>query len=230
MPAMRVYYSSYHLWAALRFAREAACREKALEASTPVFDIEQRAYVTSGVVSSAAFLEAAINEVLKDAADAHHSYVGELESDGLRRLKRLWDKTEGPEGRRIPMLKKYQQALVACSRQPFTEGQFPHQDAATLVHLRNHLLHFKPRTATAYDEQALQRHLAGKFRLNSLIPEPCGNPFFPDKCLGAGCAQWAVDSALGLADEFFSRLGVVPNYQRVDFKPAQVRAAESKEE
>jgi hypothetical protein len=55
MIKMRVYYSSYHLWAAQHFARLA----KELEDQDPArrgFDIAHRAYVTNAILSSAAFL------------------------------------------------------------------------------------------------------------------------------------------------------------------------------
>ena len=33
--------------------------------------------------------------------------------------------------------------------------------------------------------------------------------FFPDRCLGYGCAKWAIVSARAFADEFYNRMGVV---------------------
>jgi len=44
-----------------------------------------------------------------------------------------------------------------------------------------------------------------------------GNPYFPDKCLGAGCAEWAVVSAKSFADDFCSRLDIQANYQKATF-------------
>ena len=39
----------------------------------------------------------------------------------------------------------------------------------------------------------------------------------PDKCLGAGCTVWAVTAVNWFASEFFGRLGLQPNFQRVSF-------------
>jgi hypothetical protein len=60
--------------------------------------------------------------------------------------------------------------------------------------------------------------LQGKFTDNQLM-KGSGNPWFPDKCLGHGCAEWCIRSVTELADQFFERIGVEPNYQRVRFEP-----------
>jgi hypothetical protein len=75
--AMRTYFSTYHLWSALR----AADRTRHIEnghSGRASFDFEHRAAVISAVVGAVAFLEAAVNECFKDASDAHG-----LDDDGL---------------------------------------------------------------------------------------------------------------------------------------------------
>ena len=49
----------------------AAERELELIKDAPIFDMEHRALVTSAVFAAVAFVEAAVNEVLKDAEDRH---------------------------------------------------------------------------------------------------------------------------------------------------------------
>jgi hypothetical protein len=58
--------------------------------------------------------------------------------------------------------------------------------------------------------------LSGKFSSNPLM-NGSDNPYFPDKCLGSGCADWAIRSIRVFSDDFFGRLGITPNYQRVAF-------------
>jgi hypothetical protein len=77
---MRVYFSTYHLWAAEHFAKSAATLEAA-PGRIPRFDIEHRAYVTNAILSSVAFLEAAINELYRDVVDEHDSYVSPITSE-----------------------------------------------------------------------------------------------------------------------------------------------------
>jgi len=70
-----------------------------------------------------------------------------------------------------------------------------------------------------YVHEKLVNSLKAKFKPNRLM-ENAGNPYFPDHCLGAGCADWAVSTTTTFTKEFFSRLGVIPNYQRSHDFPA----------
>jgi hypothetical protein len=58
--------------------------------------------------------------------------------------------------------------------------------------------------------------MTAKFKPNRLM-ENSANPFFPDHYLGSGCADWAVKTGKAFAGEFFSKLSIQPNYQKVDF-------------
>lgn len=59
----------------------------------------------------------------------------------------------------------------------------------------------------------LERSLTGKFRLNPLATYPEGSrpdnplvPFLPNRCLGDGCALWALSSSVASPEEFFTRM------------------------
>ena len=41
------------------------------------------------------------------------------------------------------------------------------------------------------------------------------NPWFPDRCLGAGCAAWSASTARAVADEWTKRLGL-PRFYELD--------------
>jgi hypothetical protein len=60
----------------------------------------------------------------------------------------------------------------------------------------------------------MEERIRGKFVDNRLM-EGSGNPWWPDHCLGHGCAEWAARSALVLADQICGDLGIKPNYQRI---------------
>jgi hypothetical protein len=216
---MRAYYSSYHLWAARHLA-ELVKNIEAARVDRPRFDIKHRAYVTNSVFSAVSFLEAAINELFQDVADAHESYVAGLDSDSKRIMSEFWNFTEGRNRSAFSLLDKYQMALTFLRKPQFEPGQPPYQDASLVVRLRNELVHYKPRSLGGDAEHTLARQLGGKFADNALMAGS-GNPWFPDKCLGHGCADWSVRSVVALADNFFGRIGVDPNYQRVQFQPSQ---------
>ena len=77
--AMRVYYSSYHLWAARHFTRLATENEDP-HTGRSTFNVAHRSYVTSAIFSAVSFLEAAINEIFQDAADKHLSYISSFDT------------------------------------------------------------------------------------------------------------------------------------------------------
>jgi hypothetical protein len=211
---MRAYFSSYHLWAAKHFAGLAQVAESQ---PSQGFNIQHRAYVTAAVLSAVAFLEAPINEVFDDLADDHQSYVAPLSEDAKRLLQGVWAGDENVERWRV--LEKYRVALHCAGKTPFDRGTQPHQAAALLVRLRNRMIHARPKTRETGDLDKLEEALSASFQPNRHMVK-MANPYFPDQCLGAGCAEWAVLSARNFADEFFSRLGVNPNYQTVDFGSA----------
>jgi hypothetical protein len=165
------------------------------------------------------FLEAVVNEVFDDAADGHPGYVDALSSEARLELSNLWSE-KCTEAKRWAPLEKFQAALRCCSTEVFNKGALPYQDAKLLMNLRNELVHARPETVSSSDKDQSQRRgqMNSKFRPNRLM-ENSGNAYFPDHCLGAGCAAWAVKSARAFADDFFARTKIKPNYQRVDFGP-----------
>jgi len=155
----------------------------------------------------------------QDVADAHESYVASLEGDSKRIMSEFWHFTEKRNRSAFSLLDKYQIALAFLRKQQFEPGQHLYQDAALLVRLRNELVHYKPKSLGGDAEHTLARQLAGKFNDNALM-SGSGNPWFPDKCLGHGCAEWSIRSAAAFANEFFGQIRVQANYQRVQFQPS----------
>jgi hypothetical protein len=209
---MRSYLSTHHLYAA-RYAAEDAARREGAHSGSSVFDIGHRAYVMSAVTESIAFLEAAINEIYQDAADEHASYVGGLDQACLRLMAGLWDATDRG---RMDVLAKFDLALLFAGQERFDRGSAPYQDAALLVRLRNYLVHYKPEGVSYERPHRLGAALSGKFD-GSAFMRDAGNPWFPDRALGAGCANWSWRSARAFTDAFASRMGLTLNYQQANF-------------
>ena len=170
-----------------------------------------------------AFLEAAINEVFADAKDGHLSYLKPLDGSirqGMRQAiakRRQLNKSLkqfDPEKHRT--LKMCQLALQLAQRKLFDRNTSPYEDVSCLIKLRNRLIHYEPETLSALtlDSHQLETMLKARFDPNALMAGS-GNPYWPDHCLGYGCARWAVRSSLQFTDEFFCRLGITPNYQRL---------------
>lgn len=220
----RVYLSIGHLKNAAHFARLTGEIERYTEFSWGIFDPHE-AYAMGAVLSSVAFLEAAVNELYSDAADDSHpseimrsigeGYAMKMPKDVRGLLAGLWGTERFRIGART--LEKYEIALRTAGAAGFDTGAQPYQDVALLIQLRNALIHFEPQSHHQGEDEPtrFERRLRGKFPLNPLAAPPINPlgkdpllPFLPDKCLGYGCAVWALESSVAFTQEFFSGMGL----------------------
>jgi hypothetical protein len=227
--AMRSYFSTHHLWTAIRHAHEARTIE-ASHAGRSQFDRAHRSYVLSSILSSVAYLEGMVNELFEDADDGHgltgDGYLSPLTTDVQRAMGAFW--ATNKKNRRLSIVDKYQQ-LVGCAGLPRMDaGKAPIQDVTLVIKLRNALVHYTPEHVAADVAHELDA-LRPRFDANPLMVGT-GNAWWPDHCLGAGCADWAHQSVTALADTVAERLGIQPNYMRLrdrgwDGQPPAVLAA-----
>lgn len=212
--SIRSYFSTSHLWTASYAAHMAELKEKrGLPEGAFRIDPQHRSHVTTAVLSSVAFLEAVINEVFTDAVDGQ----GGKRLEGIREpklalMRTLWNATEG-QNRYLGILEKYALLLTALEKQPPPKDRSPHQDTEFLIRLRNDLVHFKPVTQGRDELTRLGHALKPRFPPNKLM-QGMGNPYFPDHCLGAGCAAWAVKTAKEYADVALAEAGIRAHYAK----------------
>lgn len=210
---MRSYFSTHHLYAARYAAEDARAREDRIATSGGRFDIRHRAHVLNAITSSVAFMEAVINEAFLDAIDGHQSYIKSLGASCVADLAKGWS-ANGQD--RMKMFDKYDLFLECAGKGPLRRGELPCQDAQRVVRLRNHLTHYKPENVSADTPHRFEKSMKGRFAENKLMAGS-GNPWFPDKALGAGCAEWAWKASLEFVDDFAKCVNVQLNYQQVNF-------------
>ena len=203
-----------NLNAAARFA--SACveienQEKHLEWPQPKWE-EARSNALAAVLLSAASLESSINEFYQQALDKDKEALKPLSKNQIQLLAELW-----PEIEQFSPLRKHQIALVALGYEPMNKGQEPYRSADGLMRLRNALVHFKPEWDDELKEhQSLEKRLSQLFPVSALTDRAEGQMvWFPHKCLGAGCAEWAVESAIQFSQLFVSTLGIKERLKRV---------------
>ena len=99
-----------------------------------------------------------------------------------------------------------------------TAAASPIEDVTCVIALRNWSVHYRPQSYSdgEPDLRAKIEHARARITDNALHGRR-RQPWFPDTALGAGCAQWAVDSVRAFVDEFVVLDGLQADYR--DFSP-----------
>jgi hypothetical protein len=184
--------------------------------------VRHEAFVLNSILSCVAFLESTINELYADAADDAY-FFADAESEALLRvISDGWRNEKNFD--RAPMLNKYQKILVLAGKPPFDEGDQAFSNVRQLAGIRNHLMHYKrewvvigedksPAGADGTTGEKFEHLLRKKFAVNPFAAR--NQPFFPDQCLGHGCAEWAIVNSIIFTDAFFRRLGLPAPYEGI---------------
>ena len=209
--SMRNYFSSHLLASAARSAGLAKQLEEQHQGRSR-FDLEHRGYVLSSILSAVGFFEAMANELFQDAYDHHTPDGGAVTPLSMNTrwlMVEYWRATE--EGARVRVLDKYQALLTFAGQSEMDRGNQPYQDANLAVQLRNAIAHYRSEDLSADTPALMEQRLRGKFPDN-LLMAGSGNPWWPDKCLGSGCADWALQAVTACADHVTEATGVRANY------------------
>lgn len=190
--------------------------------SSPDQLLRHEAFILNSLFSSVAFLESTVNELYSDAADSAYFYTSERNEALLKNIGERWNNENYFD--RTPMINKYQKILEIAEKPVFDEHHTTLSNIRNLLEIRNYLMHYrrewiviqKGRVTGAQKEtraEKFEKMLWNKFPENPLAHK--SRPYFPDKCLGHGCAEWAVSNCLGFTDEFFLRLDLPAPYDGV---------------
>ena len=205
MIGIRTYFSIQHLQSAWIFSRRAKQLEHSYkESEFKNIYLDHRSSVLGALILTVSFLESNINEFYADISDnMFHSYEG-LDPKKAILIKKQWEKGN-PRTARSPILKKYEVALGMLSDSTFEKDKAPFQNVNALIKLRNSLVHYESEWVFSNKRRLhmQEKSLKGKFPLNPIAGE--GNRFFPDKCLGYGCAAWSLKNSLDFVFSFYRK-------------------------
>lgn len=186
--------------------------------------LEDQAYAAGAIIFSVAYIEATINEFFTDCESKTGNYqnFSLIDDSKIKKLVAYWNE-KNPRGelvnrKRRTIPEKYLDAYKMVKGENQHYHSEYHQSIIELVNLRNRLIHYEPKWQNKdpdIDDPYQIKGLEGKFLLNKFL-EKSGNPFFPDRCLGAGCSKWAVINSEKYVDEFFSIIGVKPMFFQVE--------------
>ncbi len=216
---VRDYITSQHLWTARREAWLCRKREDQLvNDNDGNLDRRHRSHAITAVFSAVAFLEAFINAPWQDAAHSkrgeYTAYTGGIPDDALAIMRELWIGKEQAE-RMLSLLSKFQVALVCAGHERINEGAEPFQSAYVLQDLRDFIVHFKPETHWTDEDIKFVRKLRRKITAERENRQPIGHPWFPNKALGAGCADWACKTSIDFARTWHDRIGLASDFDEL---------------
>jgi len=153
------------------------------------------ANATATVFHAVAAMESYANELFID----HQTVFPELRTEVMAKLWELYEQK--------PPLEKFDFALILKTGTAFDRGSKSYQDVATLVKLRNGLMHFKPEWFSEQEEHAkLSSSLQYRATHSPLLPHP--EPLFPRAWASHGTAVWVVSSVFAFIVEFEQRAQV----------------------
>ena len=197
-----------HLSSAHRFACEcSAIEEQGHDSPTRSVLEEVKGLAMAAVISSVAFLEAAINETFDDAKG---TLLHGVPDEVCALLAETW-KLQSID--HLGVLAKYQLSLLIARKPRFAPGHSPYQDAHALIYLRDKLVHARatweriPSPQDQGEMKKIEQQLRSRFEQNAILKGSV-LPYFPDKCLGAGCANWAAHSSRKFFVEYCSQMGI----------------------
>ena len=214
---IKTYYSIQHAQAAAYFARQASSIESNPDDETEQARVALHAYVASTLFSSVAFLEALANELYADAAQPDGGHLSALPERDRALIAEL-GATETIQ--KAPVLSKFDLLLRGAGKAALPKDRAPYQVTATLIRLRNEIVHYK---ASFFDIGSEGMVRPGNFN-DSNLSEQVRN-LFPhrikprgwaaDNWMSSGCARWAVTTAVTHADAVFHAMSIDPYYNHV---------------
>ena len=175
--------------------------------------IRHEAFILNSILSTVAFLESTINELYSDAVDKAYFFYDDKDENLLKIIGEKWKNDKNFD--RAPLLNKYQKILLIAGTSAFGDDDPAFNNVRNLIEIRNFLMHYKrewltvKKGKTVGDTCESHGEKLEKILKNRFAPNPFAHknqPFFPDKCLGHGCSEWAIVNSLIVSDEFFRRL------------------------
>jgi hypothetical protein len=205
-----------------------------------ILHIAYKAHATSSIWYSAAFLEALINKYIFDAREYYKSGdTTALDYQAWQTINQETSQNLSPKQRtsgQYEILRKFDIVLFAYTQKGSIYPKSPYQyinqlntfnNTELLVNLRNGYMHYKPFSQTVLRENLIvdefddkkidELRLKNAFSLNQLLSIGPQRPFFPEQCLGYGCAKWAVETSILFAEEFCKAIGKPFPYEH--FRP-----------
>ena len=207
--SLKANFSDNHMLSAAHFARQSAIIETNYKYEiTEELRAEHKAYVTGAIIASVASLEATINEVFISAVDDENLFE-DFDPTIPKILAELWNLDVVKKTR---FLEKCRLVLDVANKEKFDTKSSLFRKVDLLIKLRNAMIHYKPEWDTDLKKHKNVGDALKKCGFNTNPFSHDNNAFFPEKCLGHGCAEWSVKSTIEFIEDFYRRMGFPPKW------------------
>ncbi|HVP97289.1 hypothetical protein [Methanoregula sp.] len=178
------------------------------EENAPLYQ-EDQAYSWGAIISSVAYLESLINEFFNDC-NYNAEEIKSIGEEEIKLLNKHYEKDfkcrrKGPK--HLKIFCKYLTAYSIINGKGIYKKSDLCQNFIDLIQLRNALTHYHSEFQFEMGDPYGLNQLQGRFKEN-IFMNNVGNSFFPFKCLGAGCAEWAVNISIDFTEFFYSEIGL----------------------
>lgn len=199
----RINYGLHHMLSAALLTRLSFKIEKNYiqrQLLSESLQIEHNAYTVGAIMAAISSLDATINEFLMDAED------GLLPSKlfSANSIKMLSDYWNEIRGKSKYLLFKFKKASKIVSNTKIGDKNM-RKNICYLIKIRNRLIHYEPEWDNNQNiHKEIENEFKNQFSMNPFATED--SVFFPCKCLGHGCAEWAVILSIKTIDTFYSNI------------------------
>jgi hypothetical protein len=180
----RYSFTAQFLVAGAMFARDCRSIEKEYtEAISGEARMRHRGLVTAAIMHSVAAVESEAAELTLHGPGSH---LGSGKTDTLARelLRPLAEVIDDQ-----PTLQRFKLILHLLQKSPLTLGAQPWQDMATLVRLRNEIIHYKSHWGSAMEQKRFFSSTLANLKLEVPPFVHASENFFPHQLLSAACAE-----------------------------------------
>lgn len=206
----RMSLTGHLLRASAIFVRQARAIEASKSFSEDV-QIEHFGLVSAVVMQCAAALETESNEI---CTYGPASYLGTGGFDASAReflepIAEIIDK----QG----VVKRFDVILHVLRKKALDQESVSYRSAVLLAQLRNELVHYKSRWTSDTESKRLYRSLQ---QLGHTPPPftSANTIFFPNRCLSADCAAWALRSSVLFLESVYAALGIRSRFENYGSK------------
>jgi len=115
------------------------------------------------------------------------------------------------------LINKYQFALFINDKELFAgHNSDVFRNINLVIDLRNNITHYVPNINNKKIQKMEEKLKNARFQVNPLVSD--SSIFFPHKCLGSGCAEWAYQSCIDFVNDFYNRMGFPFDDFKKEFK------------